>query len=181
MPRIQLVPKDTGDPAVAKLLSSIEKTTGSVPNLIATMANSAPVANAYINFTKLLSGGELPARQREQIALTVGEANQCNYCLAAHSLMAKGTGLSDQQIVDARRGEASDSREKAALVFAMRIIEDRGIVSERDFEAIQDAGYTDGQIVEIVANVAVNIFTNYFNHIAGTEVDFPAAPKLAVA
>ncbi len=181
MTRIQPVTKETASPAAVKLLTAVEKSSGSIPNLIATMATSPPVAKAYLDFTRTLSGGKLPAKLREQIALAVGEANQCDYCLAAHTLMGKGAGLTDQQTCDARRGESADDGERAAIAFAQRIVNDRGNVADADVQDLRDAGYTDGEITEIVANVAVNIFTNYFNHVAGTEVDFPAAPDLAVA
>lgn len=181
MPRIQPVNKDNADPATANLLGTVKKKLGIVPNIIATMANSTAVANAYLGFSQSLSGGSLPARLREQIALVVGETNNCGYCVAAHTALGKGAGLTEAETCDARRAQAKDEKEEAALVFAQKVVSERGWISDEDVQHVRQAGYTDGEIGEIVANVALNIFTNYFNHVAGTEVDFPAAPELTTA
>lgn len=181
MPRIQPVDKDSTDPATAELLGAVQKKMGTVPNIIATMANSPAVAKAYLGFSQSLSTGSLPARLREQIALVVGETNGCHYCVAAHTALGKGAGLTEGETCDARRAVASDGQEQAALEFARKIVSDRGNVSDDDVQKVRQAGYTDGEVAEIVANVALNIFTNYFNHVARTEVDFPAAPELTAA
>jgi uncharacterized peroxidase-related enzyme len=152
---------------------------GTVPNLIATMARSPAVARAYLGFAQALSGGTLPRRVREQIALVVGEANACGYCVAAHTASGKRVGLTEEETKDARRAASDDEKEQAAPVFARKVVQDRGVVADADVEQLRQAGYTDGEMGEIVANVALNIFTNYFNHVAATEVDFPAAPDLA--
>ena len=181
MPRIQPVNKSTADAKTVDLLNTVEKKMGMVPNLIATMASSRAVAQAYLGFSQSLSSGQLPTRLREQIALVVGETNHCGYCLAAHTALGKGAGLSEAETCNARRAEVKDEKENAALVFARKIVEERGWVSDEDVETVRQAGYNDGEIAEIVANVSLNIFTNYFNHVAGTEIDFPAAPELTVA
>jgi uncharacterized peroxidase-related enzyme len=179
MPRIQPVKQDTADSATVELLNSVKKTMGTVPNLIATMANSPAVAKAYLGFAQALSAGTLPRRLREQIALVVGEANACGYCVAAHTVLGQRAGLTEQETKEARRAASRDGKEQAALVFARKVVRDHGVVADDDVEQLRRAGYTDGEIGEIVANVALNIFTNYFNHVARTEVDFPAAPDLA--
>jgi uncharacterized peroxidase-related enzyme len=179
MPRIKPVDQNTADPATAELLNSVRRSMGTVPNLIATMANSLAVAKAYLGFAQALSGGTLPRRLREEIALVVGEANACGYCVAAHTALAKRAGLTEQQTKDARRATSGDEKEQAALVFARKVVQDRGIVADADVDLLRRAGYTEGEIGEIVANVALNLFTNYFNHVAATELDFPAAPDLA--
>lgn len=179
MPRIQPINKDSADTATAELLGAVQKKMGTVPNIIATMANSTAVAKAYLGFSQSLSTGSLPARLREQIALVVGETNACNYCVAAHTALGKAAGLTERETCDARRAEASDSKEHAALEFARKIVIDQGKVSDDDVKNVRQAGYTEGEVVEIVANVTLNIFTNYINHVAETEVDFPIAPELA--
>lgn len=181
MARINPVNRSAADAATGRLLDGVQKKLGIVPNLIATMANSPAVANAYLGFSQSLSTGTLPARLREQLALVVGETNSCEYCVAAHTTLGKGAGLSEEETCDARRAVAGNDKERAALEFARKIVTDRGNVSDDDVHAVRQAGYSDGEIGEIVANVALNIFTNYFNHVAGTEVDFPVAPQLAAA
>ena len=115
---------------------------------------------------------------REQIALTVGEVNGCHYCVSAHSALGRMAGLSDDDLVDARRGNATDGKADTALRFARTIVEKRGLVSDEDVDRVRNAGFDDAEISEIVAAVALNIFTNYFNHVADTEVDFPEVKPL---
>jgi uncharacterized peroxidase-related enzyme len=177
MTRIHPVDRDA-DPKTRELLGAVEKKMGMVPNLVSTMAHSPAVAQAYLGFAQTLAGGSLPASLREQISLVVGETNQCNYCVSAHSFLGRKAGLSESDVLDARQGAASDEKTNAALVFARKVVEDRGQVGDEDVEEVRRAGYTDGEIAEIVANVALNIFTNYFNNVAGTEIDFPIAPSL---
>ena len=181
MSRIQPVNETNADPAAAQVLATVKKKLGKVPNLIATMANSAAVVNSYLGFSQALSTGSLSPRLREQIALVVGETNRCEYCLAAHTALGKGAGLTEAETRDARVAVASDKKERAALEFARKIVVQRANISDTDVQDARQAGYTDGEIGEIVANVALNIFTNYFNHVAETEVDFPAAPELVAA
>ena len=179
MPRIAPIHPETASPAAAELLTAVKKKMGVVPNIIATMAQSTSVANAYLGFSQSLAGGLLSPRLREQIALAVGEANECQYCVAAHSMLGKKAGLTEADTEAARRGSATDAKEARALEFARAVVAQRGHVADADVQELRNAGYSDGEIVEIVAHVALNLFTNYFNHVADTEIDFPAAPELA--
>lgn len=181
MSRIAPVDPNTAPPAVTQLFATVKKEMGSVPNLISTMANSPVVAQAYLSFNQNLSKGQLPRRLREQLALVVGQANDCDYCIAAHTMLGKAAGLSEQATCDARRATSSDAKETAALEFARKVVADRGHVSDSDVDAVRGAGYTDGEIGEIVAHVALNTFTNYFNNVAETDIDFPAAPVVCAA
>lgn len=174
------------NPAVAtgkakSLLDAVQATLGVTPNMARTMANSPAVLEAYLGFSGGLAKGELSPQLREQIALVVAEANACGYCLAVHSALGKSAGLADAAILESRRGGADDPRTAAALEFSARIVRERGRVTDADLAALRRAGCTDGAIAEIVAHVALNVFTNYFNHVAGTDVDFPAAPDLAAS
>lgn len=178
MPRIQPVRIETAEPKTAELLTGVKKKLGMVPNLVSTMAQSPAVANAYLGFSQTLAGGLLPSRLREQIALTVGQANECDYCIAAHCAIGQKAGLSEAEVSQARHGTAADDKAKTALAFARKLVDNRGRVTDADLEEVRHAGYSDGEINEVVANVALNIFTNYFNHVASTEVDFPAPPKI---
>jgi uncharacterized peroxidase-related enzyme len=151
---------------------------GGVPNLISTLAQSPAAVNAYLAFDGALAKGSLPRSLREQLALVVGEANSCDYCVSAHSMLGGKAGLSTDEVLKARAGNATDPKNAAALGFARKVVRERGLVSDQDVTALRTAGFSEGEIVEIVANTALNIFTNYFNHVAQTVVDFPPAPKL---
>lgn len=174
MARLKTIAKTEATDAARRLLDGVEKKMGRVPNLMATLANSPAALEAYLGFSNALSKGTLPARLREQLALTVGEANGCQYCLAAHTALGRMAGLADQDIADSRHGVSPDRKTEAVLRFARKVVAERGRVSDEDVESVRAAGAGDDEIAETVATVALNIFTNYFNHVADTEVDFPA-------
>lgn len=179
MPRIPTVNSDSASNEQQQVLNKVKKGLGLVPNLVSTLAQSPAAANAYLAFSGALAKGSLPAKLREEIALVVGETNSCDYCIAAHTMLGGKAGVSPDEALAARAAESADAKTQAALVFAQQLVSDRGIVSDADLAGLRAQGFTDGDIAEIVANTALNIFTNYFNHVAGTVVDFPAAPKLA--
>src|SRR5690606_13206735 len=152
MPRIQPVDPNTADPAAAGLLDSVRRSMGAVPNLIATMAHPPPVARAYLGFAQALAScvRSLPFRLREQIGLAVGAPNACAYCVAAHTALGRRAGLTDEEAKEARRASSRDRKEHAALAFARKVVQDRGVVTDDDVERLRRAGYTDGQVGEIV-------------------------------
>lgn len=173
MPRLKAVEPTEAGAKAKTLLESVQKKLGMTPNLMRTMAHSPAVLEAYLGFSSTLTGSSLSAKLREQIALTVGEVNRCQYCLSAHTALGKMAGLGDEEIADSRRGASPDRKTEAVLQLARKIVSQRGWVNDDDVTSARDAGVNDGEIAEIVALVALNIFTNYFNHVAGTEVDFP--------
>jgi AhpD family alkylhydroperoxidase len=147
-----------------------------MPNTMKTMAQSPAVLEAYLSFTGALAGGALDAQFREEIALTVAQANSCEYCLSAHTAIGGLVKLTEEQMVAARQAQERQAKRDAGLKFAQAVVVEKGEVSDDAVRRVRAAGYTDGEIAEIVANVAVNIFTNYLNHVAQTEVDFPRVP-----
>ncbi len=173
MPRLKAIETDKAEPKTKALLDGVQKKLGMTPNLMRTMANSPAVLEAYLGFGNALGKGTLPPQLREQIALTVGELNECQYCLSAHSALGKMVGLGDEEIADSRRGVSPDRKTEAVLQFARKIVTERGWVSDDDMAAVRAAGVSDAEIAEVVAHVAVNTFSNYFNHVAETDVDFP--------
>ena len=173
------------DPAGAtgktkQIFDGLQKTLGTVPNLMRTIANSPAALNAYMSFNAALSEAKLPAPLREQLAIAVANVNSCDYCLSAHNALGKIAGLASRDLVLARDAEASDAKTAVALRFAAAVVRKRGMLEPSEVEVLRGAGYTDGEITEIVAVVAINIFTNYFNHIAGTEIDFPVVEATPV-
>ena len=179
MPRIPTINIASASAEQQQILTGVKSAMGLVPNLIATLAQSPAAAQAYLAFSGALAKGSLPKKLQEQISLVVGETNACDYCVAAHTLLGGKAGLTPDETLAARAAESADAKTEAALVFARKIVTERGHVTDEDVAGLRTHGFTDGDIAEIVANTALNIFTNYFNHVAGTVVDFPAAPKLA--
>ncbi len=151
---------------------------GKTFNIFKTMAHSPAALDAYLGLSGALNKGVLSGKEREVIQLAIGQANNCDYCAAAHTAIGKGMGLTDAQTIEARRGTLSDPKLDSLAKFALKIQEKRGFVSDADVAALKGAGYNDAAVAEVVANYALAIYTNYFNHVNQTAVDFPAAPKI---
>ncbi len=181
MARTQLVSLDQAEGKAADLLNGVKKKLGSTPNIFQAMAAAPALFEGYLGLSNALGGGKLSGQVREQIALTVGEANQCDYCLAAHTVMGKGAGLSEDDALSARRASASDPKVDALLKFVRQVVVNRGNVPDTAIAGLKEAGWTDEEILEAVGNVALNLFTNYFNHIVDTPVDFPKVQVLSEA
>lgn len=173
MPRLAKLDKGQGEPQSQEMLRQLDSQK-MLLNVFRGMANSPAVLDGYLKFNSALKNGKLSERTREAIALAVGQVNRCDYCLAAHTQMGKGAGLDEAAIHDARLGRSDDPRIAAAVSFAKQLAEHRGHVSNAQIAAGKAAGLSDGEIAEVVAHVALNIFTNYFNHVNQTEVDLPA-------
>ncbi|WP_425543024.1 carboxymuconolactone decarboxylase family protein [Alteraurantiacibacter aestuarii] len=135
---------------------------------------SPQALEGYLAMSGALNKGALPAATRERIALAIGQVNGCNYCLSAHTYLGKNLAmLDDAEIAANRAGGSNDPKADAAVRFAARVAVDRGHITDADFAAVRLAGYSDGQIIEIVQHVALNTWTNYFNEVFQTEIDFP--------
>lgn len=126
-----------------------------------------------MGFSQALGKGSLPGKLREQIALTVAGANTCDYCASAHTAIGGQLGIGSPELEANLSGVSTDPKTQAALTFAKTVVEREGFVADEDLAAARAAGYSEGEVVEIFASVVVNIFTNYFNHIAQAEIDFP--------
>ena len=173
MPRIDPIDPATAEGQTRTLLDGIGKKYGRIPNLLATLAQAPAALDAYLGLGRALGGGSLDAGLREQIAVAVAGANSCGYCASAHTAIGTSVGVDAGELEANLRGEAADPRTQAALDFALVIVEKRGWASDNDLQRVRDAGFGDGEITEIVVNVVANIFSNYFNHVAQTEIDFP--------
>jgi uncharacterized peroxidase-related enzyme len=154
-------------------LDMFTKNIGFTPNMLATFAASPTAFNAWADLRGSLSKA-LDLKTRESISLAVSEVNGCNYCLAVHSFGAEHAKMPADEIILARKGHATDPKRDAAVQFARQVIETRGKVSDADVKAVRDAGYTDANVMEIVALVAMYSLTNFFNNVFDPEKDFPA-------
>ena len=173
MPRIAPVNPNTATGRAKELLDGVQAALGATPNLLRTMAQSPAVLDAYLGLSKALSTGVLSAALREQIALTVAGENHCDYCASAHTLLGRNAGVAEDELAANLHGRSSDPHTQAILTLAQAIVAKRGFVSDSDIADARRAGVSDAEITEVVAAVAANTFSNYFNHVAQTEVDFP--------
>jgi uncharacterized peroxidase-related enzyme len=176
--RVHPVPTEQATPEVSQLYGQIKKKMQTVPNIFKNMGHSAPVLQGYLALSDAAERTSLSPALREKICLTVSQANNCPYCLAAHTILARNAGVAHPDILQARQGIASHPKEKAILTFVKCVVDQRGNVSDTDIQNLKNAGVTDQELVEIILITQVNMFTNYFNLITGTELDFPAAPPL---
>lgn len=181
MARIEALTVDTASAEGAQILSAIKGKLGMVPNLYATMAHSPAALSAALAFGDALGSSTLSAQVREQLALAIAGANTCDYCASAHTAIGKMTGVDAGELAQNLEGSASDPKVQALLTLATTIVQARGNVSDADIESARGAGVTDAELVEVVAAVAINTFTNYFNHIAQTKIDFPVVETAATA
>jgi uncharacterized peroxidase-related enzyme len=174
MSRIPTPPVDQAPAKAQPLLAAVNKQLGTVPNLFRIVSNSPAALEAYLGFSGALSHGALPAPTRERIALAVAEINGCDYCLSAHTYLGRNLArLDDAEITANRNGASNDIKAGAAVHFAVKLVQSRGQVSEANIAAVRAAGYSDAEIVEIIAHVALNVFANYVNEALKTEIDFP--------
>jgi uncharacterized peroxidase-related enzyme len=180
MPRIQPVNSSNTPAASAPLMAAVKAKLGVLPAMFATWAHSTPALQAYLAMAGALAASELTDGEREIIALAVAQANECEYCLAAHTLLGKGAGLSESAITAARDGTGASAREKALAALAQQIVAKRGMITDAEFSAAR-AQLSEAAVLETIAVVALNIYTNYTNHIVQTTVDFPKVPLRASA
>ncbi|MDM0014883.1 peroxidase-related enzyme [Variovorax sp. J22P168] len=174
MNRIQLVPDHAAAGEAKALLARIHGAFGATPNMFRAVANSPAALKSMWGAFGALSGGVLPAQLGEKIAVAVAERNACRYCLAAHTALGRKAGVSASDMAAAQAGESSDPKTAAALRFALQLVDARGQIGEADLLALRTAGFDDEHIVEILAHVALNLFTNYVNVAFDVPVDFPA-------
>ncbi|MFC2254841.1 carboxymuconolactone decarboxylase family protein [Labrys portucalensis] len=162
------------------ILEGVQKQLGRVPNIFRLVSNSPAALSGWTALQGALGKGKLPAATRERIALAMAEANGCDYCLSAHTYTGgKFAKLDDSEIAANRRGSSNDPTAAAAVEFAKALVVARGAVAAHEIDAVRAAGYSDAEILEIIAHVALNTFTNYVNEALGTEIDFPRIDRLA--
>lgn len=172
MPRVntntQLAPA-----ASQPLLAQVQKAFGATPNMFKAVANSPAALQSMWAAFGALSLGTVGAKLGEQIAVAIANRNRCEYCLAAHTVLGQNAGASAADMAAAQVGQSSDPKTAAALAFALKVVEQRAQVSDADVANLHEVGFQDEQVVEILAHVALNLFTNYVNVALDIPVDFP--------
>ncbi len=177
----RIKPNKSPSPKAQEQLNDVKKKMGSIPSLFTTLAHSPAALGFYLNGSAALNETKILPALREQISVAVAMINSCDYCASAHTAIGKMCKLDDHELSQNLIGKSNDPKTQAALKFAGQIVKLRGMISDSDLNAIRAAGYGDEEIVEIIAVVCQNIFSNYFNHIAGTEVDFPRVSTATAA
>jgi len=182
MPRLNPIDPSLADVRAKPLLDAVHKKLGMTPNMMKTMATSPAVLKGYLDFAGALGGASVSARTQELIAVAVAETNGCDYCLSAHTAIGGLFKIPAADLEVARDMHNPDPKIAAILRFARTVVDTRGKVDDGDVAALRSAGVSDGELAEIVAITALNVFTNLFNNFARTDVDFPRiSPRLAAA
>ncbi|MFJ7070399.1 carboxymuconolactone decarboxylase family protein [Streptomyces sp. NPDC101115] len=177
MPRLPQLTVETANEEQRELLEGTLKQLGKLPNLYAALANGPAALRGYLAMRDALVGGSFSARQREQLALYIAQRNDCTYCVSAHTLRGGKVGLSEQDLMATRRGQdAGDPHMDQVLRITGAIMESGGRVDDAALAEARAAGVTDAELAEIVGHVALNVLSNFFNHVAQPELDFPLVP-----
>ena len=176
MSRLSVPSFESATGATADIYGQIKKAIGSVPNTFAAIGAHGPAAlKAVLAADAVLALGNLSKRDQETIKLVISGVAGCDYCVAAHSLLGKLAGLKPEELKNIRDGKPTGDVKRDALVrFVRKLAATSGTVSDADFAAIKDAGYSDAQLVDISLAFATTVFTNVFNRINDTDIDFPA-------
>ncbi len=173
MNRVPLIDRNATSVERKQTLDAIHAAFGATPAMFRAVANSPAALNSMWGSFAALGGGAIGARLGEQIAVAIANRNACNYCLAAHTALGMKAGMSAEVMAAAQAGESTEPKTRAALQFALKLVEQRGQVDAADVENVRKAGFNDEEIVEILAHVALNLFTNYVNIALEVPVDFP--------
>ncbi len=176
MSHVPLIDRNTTTADRKALLDPITAAFSTTPNMFRAVANSPAALKSMWSAFGALGAGVISPKLGEQIAVAVADRNACEYCLAAHTALGRKAGVSTEEMRAAQAGESTDPKTQAALHFALKLVNDRGQVSEADVKALRSAGFSDEEMVEILAHVALNLFTNYVNVAFAVPVDFPAVP-----
>ena len=176
MSRVPLIAPESTTGVVQDQLGQIHAAFGAVPSMFRAVAHSPAALQSMWSAFGALGGGVLGPALGEQIAVAVANRNACEYCLAAHTALGRKAGVSREALAAAQDGASDDPRTEALLRFALRLVDARGQVTDEDVQAVRDAGWGDEHVVETIAHVALNVFTNYVNIALDVPVDFPSVP-----
>lgn len=158
----------------AELLGEVKKSLGLVPEMTKVMANSPALLKSYLALHGAVATGSIPAAVRERLAIATAQLNGCEYCLSAHTYIGENLAkVPVDELTKARSAESSDAHVQALLKLSNEIAANAGLVGDEAIAAARAVGVTDAEIGDVVANLALNILTNYFNVLAGVKNDWP--------
>ncbi|GAA0291329.1 carboxymuconolactone decarboxylase family protein [Kineococcus aurantiacus] len=173
MARVPSISTQDATGEAKELLTDVTAAFGVTPAMFRAVANSPAALKMMWSAFGALGGGRLPAKLGEQIAVLVADRNNCEYCLAAHTALGCKAGATSAEMSQAQAGHSEDPRTAAALAFAHALVEQRAQVDDEDFTRLRAVGFDDEEIVELIAHVALNLFTNYVNVALAVPLDFP--------
>ncbi len=180
MPRLNVLDPETTKGWTGRLLRKVEEGLGVVPNMFKAMGNSEWALDGFLTLNGNLGQGKLGGELIKMVTLATSELNGCEYCVSAHTDLARRSNLlTPEQCLDARKLKGIDERSTAALAFTKAVWESKGKVSDDALTAVRDAGFDDAEIVEILAVMALSTLANYVSNVAQLELDFPEVPPVS--
>jgi uncharacterized peroxidase-related enzyme len=180
MSRISAIDPKTAAGETRALLDAVQAQLGVVPNFLRVLAHSPKALAGFLGLYGALGAASIDKPTQERIALAVAEGNACEYCLSAHTAIGRRAGLSNEEMLLNRRGSSADAKAAAAVALAVVLNERTGGIATSDLDAARHAGLTDGEIVEVIAVVALNLFTNILGKSLRVDIDFPKVAPFAV-
>jgi len=164
---------ETAPVASRPLLEDIGRNFGFVPNLFGVFAESPAALRGALAIYEAFSASSLSRAEQQFLMLAASEANDCEYCVAAHSTLAKKMAKVAPNLVDAvrRRAPLADAKLDALVTFTRKVVEQRGVLADAEVTAFLDAGYTRAQVIEVLLGVGMKTFNNYIDHIAHTPLN----------
>ena len=178
MSRLNVVTPEQATGQTKELYNAIQRAVGAVPNIYQGVGNSPAALEGLLHIGAVLGKGQLSAAEIEAVKLAVSEAYGCNYCLAAHSLLGKKAGLTEEEVISIRRGTSPKPKLGALVRFVNAVIPPTARISDDAVRAVKAVGYNDAQITETLLTIAQTVFTNLFNRVHQTPLDFPPAAKI---
>lgn len=179
MSRIAIIDPKTASGDARRLLDAVQTQLGATPNFIRVLANSPKALEGFLGLYGATAGFSLEKAAQERIALAIAEGNACQYCVSAHTAVGRRAGLTEEEMLLNRRGSAGDARNAAAVALARAINDNLGEVTNEEFDAARRAGLSDAQLIEVIALVALNIFTNLIGKSTHVHIDFPQVALLS--
>ncbi len=180
MQQISSVQPETAQGATRELFQTVQQAFGMIPNATKVMGHSPAVLESFLVFSQAMGKAQIGPKLHTQIKLAVSESNDCLYCTSILSAVGPSVGLTPTEILQSRARSAEENRTKAALNFAYAVLENHGKIDPEDLQSVRDAGFTDAELVEIIASVVLGCFTNFLNNVIDTTLDFPEAPSLVI-
>ena len=181
MARIQVIDPKTATGETRQLLDAVQAQLGATPNFIRVLANSPQALQGFLGLYGALGEASIDKATQERIALAIAEGNGCQYCVSAHTAIGRHAGLSNDEMVLNRQGRSRDAKAAATVAFAQALNANLGEITGAEFAAARSAGLSDAEIVEVIAVVAINIFTNILGKATRVEIDFPKVELLREA
>ena len=178
MARIHGIDPHTATGEVKQLLDGVQATLGATPNFIRVLAHSPSALTGFLGLYGAPGAAKIDKATQERIALAVAEGNGCQYCVSAHTALGRHAGLTNEEMALNRRGTSGDARAAAAVAFARTLNANLGEVTTAEFDAARASGLGDGEIVEIISVVALNVFTNILGKATRVDIDFPKVDLL---